>query len=1726
MARIRQKPQHAPLHHRALARAVRHALALGLAMAASAPVLAGTCDVSDPAAASCDGIFSGINISYAIEDLSLVVGADDATTIDPAAGLAGIELSASYGSIALVNYADISTQDAAGIRVQTYSGDITLANDGTIEADGGNGIQASSYYGDIAIENFGLVDASVVYYGNATGIAASDFFGEVSIYVGADAIVSASSDDVYGGTASGVRASSVLGAATVDNLGSISASAQADYGNATAYGVLDRGGYYGITSVDNAGTIEAHAVTGSGVGWAWGVRERGRYAELDNSGLVSADAYAGSGYASASAAYVRGSTASIDNSGSIAAHAIVAGDGQALAYGTMTWGYDASELENSGHVAAYAEVGSGTSVAMGGNSYYDRALSVYNTGSFLADSYAGLGFAEAVGVAGYAQERSTLVNAAGGEIHAVSGVGNGYAFAYGILFAAGDYARLDNAGAIVAEASAYDSGAFQQAGGLARTIGASLVSSHGDALLYNGEGASISATSRVYGEYGRAYAFGAVAQGSNQARLVNAGAIVADAYSIDGAATALGDLAYGTFAVNLNYGQVAASAEVAGAGLAMAIGQYSFGQVATVVNEGESSASAQVGDGAAYAIAVRLRGGYVAAYNYLQLSATAEAGDGIASALGVDAYGFYGASAYNGGDIDAQALVDSGQAQAVGIYAYAYVYGAYVDNAGSISAGAQAGAGTASATGVAAISYFYGPAQVDNAGSISASAGADGYATATGISLALYAGYAFVHSHGNVAATALSAGDSYGAAEATGLQVDTLSGKYGFVVADIDNDGDITATATREGAYGYARATGVSIDAMYASLYNGGEFAAMAYAQGEGAGAGAVGVIASAKYGVDAVNASGIHATASADGGGSATAAGFMASAYYGAIHLYNGGEIVAEATTSGGAYGADAYANGVNLHGGYAIALDNAGTILALAYASGGAEAVGFSGSAKYDVATVDNHGDILAYAEGYYASALGSRASSKYGALTSNAGRIVARAQGEGEGEARATGSISFAPGAHGYIADASGATLYNAGSILAYASAQGGQAVAIGSRVEGAQDAGAYTANEGGIFASAQSESGAAFATGSNTWSYYGDVVLVNGGDIGAEAIGGASAVAVGAQVRAQGFGPPGYPAGVASLYNAGTIAASALSSAGGAYAIAVNAIGEQGVLVDNAGSILAYAAGATISQAIGVYLYSQATNVLRNYGEILAADIAVLSSELAVAQIDNHGDIAGSILTGALDDSLVNQAGASLWLGNDRIDLGAWSDAGNAFLNAGRIVVRGDGNAIAMGGSEGALLAGTNPLAFVNDGIIDFVDGAADDALLLSGDLAGHGRIAADLDPALGSADRLFVDGNVAADAVQVIDVFLGAMPTDSSTALTVVSVSGDSVAGNFQLGEVHRAVDPGFLTLDLSLQADIDASNLREDAFRIEVEVSGLSDAGILAAAIPSAVQRLLASQAGGERLRSGDDAGVPGTYLWGRVFHSKATLDPGHDALDFGQGGHFSFEQRGAGFEAGLDFVPDAPWRLGVLLFDLRGSQRLHAPGAATGYIDGEGYGVHGAWAAPGGLRIEGAWRHLRFDADVATGTGNGHADSLDLQAARAWTLHGVVELEPQLQFTHTRVSRIEGLSVGATDWQSGASDSNLARAALAIRKRFGDDGRHWTPYASVGALHEFDGESSFRINSNFSGRQSMQGSSAQLEAGLDAEFGALSVSGSLRWQDGGAVENALDAQLSLRYRW
>jgi hypothetical protein len=1978
---IRRSPKKFALNP--TARAIRNVFALGLAVAASGPVLAGTCDVSNPSNATCDGSFIGSYISYSIDDLTLVVGGDLATDIQPLDGFSGIDLYAANGSISLSSAADIVTSNAAaisvyapngdvsvensghlqtsyadGIDARSYDGNVTVDNHGSVTANGSRGIDArsgngdvavdnsqgstvsvtnaygsatgiaaSSYYGNISVTDEGIVDASVVSYGNATGISASGFAGDVSITISDTGSVSATTNNGYGGRATGVSARSVIGASGVTNSGDISASATGVYGDVTSYGVLNRGGYYGITSTVNDGTITSTASTGDGVGWAWGIRTRGQNAEVDNSGHITADAHADSGYASATASYVRGMYSDTNNTGDITAHADVDGSGQALSYGAMTWGYYAS-MENAGNISAYASTANGTAVAMGTSSHYDVSSISSNVGNILADGYAGVGIVESVGVYNYAFATSAVSNGDTGNIRALAEVGDGYAFAYGVWAAGGYSATLSNDGSISAHASV-DAGTtyFGTHGATARTIGANVMANYGDAYLSNGASAGIDAYSSVQGDTGRAYAFGAVVHGENIARIDNQGSISAQAAASSGIAVTLGDIAYGGFAVNLNYGSLAADSTVQGDGYAEAIGQYAFGEVSTIVNEGAVAANSTVGSGDAHAAGAKAYGNFAASYNYGDIAASASAGNGNASAYGVYSFGVSGSSVYNSGtgaitasagvadgnavalgvynvayfygayvtnegsitttasasgsgiagaigtenialrygdavtvnngDISATASAGSGTALAKGIYNFAYVYDAHVTNAGNVSAAASNAYGYAIATGVENVSHYYGDTTVANDGDISAVAHADlgiaqatgvhssayfdgtvdnngsiiaaadagaGYATANGIFEYVVYGDAVTQNHGDISVAATAHGD-YSYAIARGALV--YGNTFVHNTATLDNEGAIGVTAAVDGI-GFASATGTQLSAKYTAQTNYGSIGAVASA-GYGGVAKTVGSYSAGKYAVSDINHGDIAAIATTDKG-YAAARGVVDSSYYrGSTMTANYGDISASAHTTGHSdtgYGGYAYAFGTTSLARYDALVHNVGSISVDADAAFGvARAVAVSMDSSHGTtygSTLTNDGSISASASGYdyYAIAIGSDLEGRFIANTiNNAGASISAVANADFGLAMAYGS-----GTSTWGIDAIETSLTNQGDISASAIAYAGTALATAASVKGTF--GTTTRNYGSITADAEAGNGLAVATGDRTFSFYGDGTLVNASSIEAHADAGADGAAfaygsavigsynnntligytgttlndvdgvisaaahaggdhsglalavgsitVGSYADLVNHGDisataitSGYSHSIATgaavtgdfsaygrafryfygtvnnvgtaISNDGDISATALAQDGIATATGVNAVSSGGdVSVVNAGDIIAIANGASGSAATGVSMSSNGSNTLTNAGNITAtgagsAHVAVFSNDLATATINNYGSVRGSILTGSLDDTLVNHAGATIVLNNDVVDLGAYATFGNTFVNDGSLVVHGADNLIDMGSGSSAstLVPSLNPFAFTNNGTISFIDGVADDMLTVTGDFAGSGDHNLDVSRLNNSSDLLYIDGSVVDGSVSTINVNLVGAPTSAASVIPLVRVSGNSTAGAFVLGTVNT-VPNNFLTLDVHLSSDIDASNTRDDLFSLDVDVTGLGDPGALAASIAPGAQSLLTSQVGTWRQRTGViNQTTPGRpSLWARTFQDSGAIAPVAMAGNFGTDGHLAFDQRNSGSEVGADFALSDKLSVGLLLAKIDATQQLNGAGVGQDKLKGDTRGIYATWISPTGFYLDTSYRQMNFEAQLSSMAGalrtHGDADALNLEMGYAWTFGNGMKIEPQFQYTRTKVDNIDTLSTAVASFHADGGASSRDRLGVMIRKSFGSNGTVWTPYASLNAVREFNGNNAYSIDRTFFGATSTQGTSALIEGGLSVQTGHLSVFGSVNWQDGGALQSFSGGQLGLRYNW
>ncbi|HWU70179.1 MAG TPA: autotransporter outer membrane beta-barrel domain-containing protein, partial [Pseudoxanthomonas sp.] len=850
------------------------------------------------------------------------------------------------------------------------------------------------------------------------------------------------------------------------------------------------------------------------------------------------------------------------------------------------------------------------------------------------------------------------------------------------------------------------------------------------------------------------------------------------------------------------------------------------------------------------------------------------------------------------------------------------------------------------------------------------------------------------------------------------------------------------------------------------------------------------------------------------------------------------GATITAEATV--GSLYSDAYAGRAVSFGVHTFRTDhgsiyNAGTVISHATVTADGPnanpslATAFGASVGYNSVSLTgeivNLGDVeaMASADFGYASAYGTFVLGQYDSSTDNTGAIRAGAIAA-NGDAWAVGSYGFSLhqtvtyNCDDYgcdwanpvrVTDGGSTAIDNSGSIVATASADGGVgrsygAVALGALTAGVTNAGHITA---------VTEADDALATGAIVNSFYGNAGLVNGGDILASATG-------------------------------------AIANATGA-----NVLGEEGVQVDNTGKIVAAAYGSHAT-AIAVSMESQGNSVLTNSGSIGAFGdgirIAISSGTDATASIDNRGSLTGAIVTGGFGDSLTNAAGATWFtvgysdfgggddhivnnglvvMENATIELGA-ADGGNSFLNAGTLRVSGDGNAI---GSA----------TLVNDGIISFLDGDTDDALVLTGALEGHGTINLDVNAADQSSDTFQVaqadlgqaqTQTVAAFAsmplaavpsaqMQTLNVGLIGLPGTASSDITLARVP-TAQADGFSLGQVQYA-RTGFVSLDFGLKASADPSNAAETILALSTDVTGLNDAGSTAAAIAPGVQSMINAQIGAYRPRIVVPRNDAGPSPWLRMFSSSGDVELQHDA-NYGAGGSFGFHQSNRGWELGLDVRPSETVSLGVLIGKSEGDQAV--AGAGRDDLDGRTFGLYTTWFGQDGTYADVSHRWIGVDARLRSSSTEHRtetsAQATNVEVGHVLTTAGGLRIVPQLQYTRTRIDDMSVLSGGATAFTSEGGTSSRGRLGVTFEKTFQARGFAWSPYGSASAVREFDGDFGHSVGDGLHGVVGTKGTSAMIELGLTAQRNGLSISGGFNWTDGGSLQSVHGGQLTVRYGW
>jgi hypothetical protein len=430
------------------------------------------------------------------------------------------------------------------------------------------------------------------------------------------------------------------------------------------------------------------------------------------------------------------------------------------------------------------------------------------------------------------------------------------------------------------------------------------------------------------------------------------------------------------------------------------------------------------------------------------------------------------------------------------------------------------------------------------------------------------------------------------------------------------------------------------------------------------------------------------------------------------------------------------------------------------------------------------------------------------------------------------------------------------------------------------------------------------------------------------------------------------------------------------------------------------------------------------------------------------------------------------------------------------------------------------------------------------LTIIGDFGGDGTIAVDVSGLNETGDLLYIDGSVISSSVNTIDVDLLDLPDDGFAEVPVVEVAGNSVAGNFVLGDVNYTPNP-FLSTSVSLVSHINASNSSPDMFNLQVSMSA-SDTGAIAAVLPAGVQLLMNDVVGRWHQRGLNDPNDGKFSLWARVYYNKGTVNPDFDS-DGVQGGDFSFEQKNTGGEAGFDFAPNGRFNFGLILGKANANQDLRL-GLGTDKIEGTVAGGYGTYKMPKGFYFDLSHRRLKFDATLDTPNGemqaSGEAQTSNAESGYSFNFKGF-EIEGQVQLTQTKLVSLDALSLVPSSpstsslmlmatadpepivFDNDADISSVKRVGTDIRRKFKTkSGTQWELHATLNRIRETGGRNQFRLTNTLGGATDIGGDSSLIDVGFTARRGLLLMYGALTWQDGGVLENFFGAQLGAKYTW
>jgi hypothetical protein len=1616
------------------------------------------------------------------------------------------------GAISITNNGAISAIGAFGgtgiaATATGTGGSASVINNGSIYASqarnngyGAYGIIVSAD-GNATIDNNLTGTITVNTPGKAAGASALSFAGTASVtnagdinvsgFLGADGIVSFAQNgsavaintgtlEVKSGrTGHGLDVGGLTGA-TAQSSGAIAVDAM------RAYGITANSGN-GDVSVYNSGSIDA-TYTGHASGiTAFGVLATSVHGKVavENIGDISTSITGQSVGIFASSTY---GDVDVSSSGLVSAYS-----NKSTAVGVFARATNGmATVDNSGKVYAASYKGNAFGVlARGAN------VDARNSGDITANGYAG-----ATGIAALSYN-GTTVTTTGGAI-TVYAVGR----ASGInAQSQGGNVTVDNASGIDANGVVLGAKGIQGAAhgnvDISNSGDIRAVSQFGDAIGIYGYSVagdtSITSSSHITVAASNGLADGIFASG------VNVGAINSGSIRVAGNKWAAGIDAKGTGMATVNStGTIYAISN----GTTHAYGIYGTGDAVDIHNSGSieaqgyfatgieaqgSSSAAIINDGAIIA------GSATTTALGIGIKATSINPAGVititnnGSVAGNGYYGGTGIAATASGTGGSASVINTGSVYASQHTKYGYgAYGivasadgnATISNTATSSITVHSAGAASGATALA----FAGDARVTNAGDIKVDSTSMLNFTASGIVAFSQNGASYAGNTGSVAAVAgytAKAVDASGFTSATVVNSGILSAnaKYAYGVFASAGTGNVSVTNAAAGlieAYSnIGRGFGVFGIATQGDVMVANAGSVQVYGYGQSAG-----VFGVASAGNTSITNSGDITTIS----GGNVAVGVFGRAAKGTVSIQNSGHIIASDVGINGSSGTAAY--GVLTRGAYA---------------------------------TVTNSGSVVADGNNY-ATAIAARSDSGTMVSTSTSSVVQATAKLVATGiEGRSTlGNVSVA----------------NAGSVMV-----DGMYGAAGIQVYSGSG-NAVTGNAGSILAT----SGKGIAIGETGYSLLGTTTVTNSGMINVTGTMGAYGLA--AQAAAL----------TALVTNSGHITVTSPDTAAG---ILASAYGD--VTINNSGTVLAVAVGG-IANVAAIQMGSQTgTATLNNSGKLstnapLEGQVAVRGSN-GVEVINNTGHIYGALVLlggddrlnnnsggvwdvnnhstdfGGGDDTINNLAGGMIRLNGGAIHLGA-SVAGNAFNNAGTIKVMGDG-LIDMG-SGGTPFAPTlapplNPLPFINNGVIDMTNGVANDSLTILGDMGGKGALNIDVMVPSGPADSLYVKGSMVAGAVQTVNATFNPsllLAAQSRAKVDFAFITGNSTAGSFVGGQVIGYNPSNFLDLSVVVTSKINTANTTNDVFSIGVDAVGLNDTGSLAASIATGAAGMLNAQVGTFKQRMGvnpyGDAGKVMSAFF-RTYTSEGDVRPKHTMADFGQGGNFDYDQSVWGREFGVNANLFGNLHAGLVLGSAEGRQRLTGKGVGQNRMDGMTWGMYATWLVPQGFYVDVSGRWMAVDVRSTSVAGTlatrAHTGAWNVEAGYEWLFRGF-SIVPQLQYTRTKVDGVAPILGSEATFASHGGTSSRGRVGVEISKTFESGGIRWTPYGSINAIREFDGNMTYTVANAFNGGTSIHGTSAMAELGLGVQKGSWGFTIGANWTDGGANKNTLSGQALVRLAW